>query len=52
MAVMDRAMEPRMHGVSLCGHVGNQTLGQMSGVKDVVVVTKESEIVGRYTLLA
>lgn len=44
LAVTERAMERRMLGVSLRDHIENKTLRQMSGVADVVGITRESKI--------
>ena len=44
LAVTERAMERRMLKVFLCDHIKNDTLRQMSGVKDVVVATRENKL--------
>lgn len=44
MTVTERMMGWRMLGAFLCNHIGNQTLRQISGVKDIVLVIRESEI--------
>lgn len=41
----------RVLGVSLRNHVDNLTLRQMSSVNYMVMATRESEILLRYTLL-
>ena len=43
-AVTERAMERRMLKVSLCEHINNDTLRQMSGVKDIGVATRENKL--------
>ena len=37
-------MERRILKVSLCDHINNDTLRQMSGVKDIVVATRENKL--------
>ena len=37
-------MERRMLGVSRFDHINNETLRQMSGLKDVVVATRENKL--------
>ncbi|VDM51188.1 unnamed protein product [Toxocara canis] len=44
LAVTETAMERRILGVSLCDHIENKTLCQMSGVADVVGITPENKI--------
>ena len=44
LAVTERAMERRMLKVSLCDHIKNDTLRQMSGVKDIVVATRDNKL--------
>lgn len=44
VAVTNRAMKLRMLGVCPRDYIDYQTLRQISGVKDIVVVTKESKI--------
>lgn len=44
VVVVEKEMERKMFGVSLCNHTENQTLRQISDVKDIVVATRESKI--------
>ena len=44
LEVTKRAMERRMLGLSLCDHISNDALRQISGVKDAAFATLESEL--------
>lgn len=44
LAVMGSGLERKMFGVFLRDHIDNQTFRQMSGVKNILVVTRENEV--------
>ena len=44
LEVTERAMERRMFGISLRDHIRNDALRRMSGVKDIVVATRENKL--------
>ena len=44
LEVTERAMEQRMFGISLREYIRNDALRRMSGVRDIVVATRENKL--------
>ena len=44
LEVTERAMERRMFGISLRDHIRNDAFRRLSGVKDIVVATRENKL--------